>query len=128
MNDELAFMVVRAGDVDVGIEAARVQEVIPLERWDGEAALELAVVAGGAADEGAARILVVTRPGREPLAALVSGAVVLRQVPRAQLLKVPAPLAGHVRWVSHVVVSEGAGGAGGEGRAMLVVDPDRLGT
>ena len=120
-DDELAFMVVRTRDVDVGVDAARVQEVIPLERWGGEAALELAALVGAAAGEGAARILLVSRPGREPLAALVSGAVALRHVPRAQLLALPAPLAAHVRWVSHVVVSDGK-------PPLLVLDLDRLAT
>ena len=119
-GDELTLMVVHAADCDVGVDAARVQEVIPLERWSGEAALDLVQLAGAAAaDDGAVRILVVARAGREPLAALVSGTVSLRQVARAELLALPAPLAAHVRWVSHVVVSDGK-------PPLLVLDTERL--
>jgi len=50
---------------------------------------------------------------------VVSGVVSLRQVTRAELLAVPAPLAGHVRWVSHVVVSDGK-------PPLLVLDAERL--
>jgi hypothetical protein len=117
--DELTLMVVHAADCDVGVDAARVQEVIPLERWSGEAALDLVQLAGAAPAEGAVRILVVARQGREPLAAVVSGVVSLRQVTRAELLAVPAPLAAHVRWVSHVVVSDGK-------PPLLVLDAERL--
>lgn len=118
-DDDLTLMVVHATDCDVGVDAARVQEVIPLERWTGEAALDLVQLAGAAAAEGAVRILVVARPGREPLAALVSGVVSLRHVARAELLALPAPLAAHVRWVSHVVVTDGK-------PPLLVLDAERL--
>lgn len=120
MSDELALMVVRTPDFDVGVEAARVQEVIPLERWNGEAAFDLAQRVGAATTgDGATRILVVTRQGREPLAALVTGAVTLRHVARAQLLAMPAPLAERVAWVSHVVVADGQ-------PPLLVLDAERL--
>lgn len=119
MSDDVALMVVRAGGVDVGVDAARVQEVVPIAQWTGEAALDLQQRAGATSSEGAARILVVTRDGREPLAALVSGAVTLRHVPRAQLLAVPSPLRAHVPWVSHVVVTDGE-------PPLLVVDVGAL--
>ena len=112
-------MVVRTRDFDVGVDAARVQEVIPLERWTGEAALDLAQLVGATSGEGAVRILLVTRDGSEPLAALVSGAVTLRHVARADLLALPALLAAHVRWVSHVVVTDGE-------PPLLVLDAERL--
>ena len=114
-------MVVRARDFDVGVPAERVQEVIPLERWSGEAALDILQLVGAPTEEGAVRILVVTRKGREPLAALVSGAVALRHIPRGELLALPPELAGHARWVSHVVV-------GDDVAPLLVLDPDRLAT
>jgi len=113
------MMVVRARDFDVGVPAERVQEVIPLERWSGEAALDILQLVGAPTEEGTVRILVVTRRGREPLAALVSGAVALRHVPRAELLALPPELAAHARWVSHVVV-------GDRQAPLLVLDPDRL--
>jgi chemotaxis signal transduction protein len=119
MTDEVALMVVRAGAVDVGLDAARVREVVPIEQWTGEAALDLLQLVGAAGAEGNVRILVVARDGREPLAALVSGTVTLRHVTRAQLLAVPAPLDAHVRWVSHIVV-------GKDGAPLLVVDAERL--
>jgi chemotaxis signal transduction protein len=119
MAEELALMVVRTRDFDVGIEAARVQEVVPLEKWTGEAALDLAQLVGADAGEGAVRILVVTRAAKEPLAALVSGVVTLRHVARAELLELPSLLAAHVRWVSHVVVSDGQ-------PPLLVLDAERL--
>jgi chemotaxis signal transduction protein len=119
VTDELALMVVHAGDFDFAVDAARVQEVIPLEQWSGEAALDLAQQVGAPAGEGNVRILLVTRRGREPLAALVAGAVTLRHVPRSQLLAIPAPLAAHVAWLSHVVVSDGHA-------PLLVVDAERL--
>ncbi|HEY1585184.1 MAG TPA: hypothetical protein VGH63_05800, partial [Polyangia bacterium] len=119
MSDDVALMVVRAGAVDVAVDAARVQEVVPLEQWTGEAALDLLQLLGAAATEGAVRILVVTRTGREPLAALVTGSVTLRHVARTQLLALPAPLRAHVAWVSHVVVDD-------KQPPLLVVDADRL--
>jgi chemotaxis signal transduction protein len=119
MTDEVALMVVRAGGVDVGLDAARVREVLPLAQWNGEAALDLMQLVGATTVDGDVRILVVTRHGREPLAALVSGAVTLRHVARAQMLAVPMPLSAHVRWVSHVVVGDGEA-------PLLVVDADRL--
>ncbi|MDB4969327.1 MAG: hypothetical protein JWN44_5016 [Myxococcales bacterium] len=119
MSDELALMVVRTRDFDLGLSAAQVQEVIPLERWTGEAAFDLVQLIGATSDEGAVRILVVTRQGRSPLAALVSGAVTLRYVQREQLLSLPAALAAHVGWFSHVVVTDGQ-------PPLLVLDAERL--
>jgi chemotaxis signal transduction protein len=119
MTEELALMVVRTRDFDFGVDAARVQEVIPLERWTGEAALDLAQLVGGTTVDGAVRILLVTRQGAEPLAALVSGAVTLRHVARGELLALPAQLAAHVRWLSHVVVTDGE-------PPLLVLDTERL--
>jgi len=119
MIEQLALMVVHARDFDFAVAAERIQEVIPLERWSGEAALDLAQRVGANASEGAVRILLVTRDGREPLAALVSGAVTLRHVARHELLTLPPPLAAHVAWVSHVVVSDGQ-------PPLLVLDTERL--
>jgi hypothetical protein len=119
MSDDVALMVVRAGAVEVGVEAARVQEVVPVAQWTGEAALDLQQHAGAGATEGAVRILVVKRDGREPLAALVSGAVTLRHVARGALLSLPPLLRAHVRWVSHVVVADGR-------PPLLVVDAAEL--
>jgi chemotaxis signal transduction protein len=119
MADEVALMVLRTPDFDVGIDAARVQEVVPLAQWTGEAALDLGQLVGAPPSEGAVRILVVTSTAREPLAALVSGSVTLRHVARAELLALPPPLAAHVRWVSHVVVSDGQ-------PPLLVLDAERL--
>jgi chemotaxis signal transduction protein len=119
MSEELALMVVRTRDFDVGVAAERVQEVIPLQHWSGEAALDLAQLVGATTGDGAVRILLVTRRGREPLAALVSGAVTLRHVARAELLALPSLLAAHVKWVSHVVVSDGQ-------PPLLVLDAERL--
>jgi len=116
---EVALMVVRAPNFDFAVAADRVQEVIPLERWNGEAALDLAQVVGAPSVEGAVRVLLVTRDGREPFAALVSGAVTLRHVARTELLTVPAPLAAHVAWLSHIVVSDGQ-------PPLLVLDTERL--
>lgn len=118
--EEAALMVVHTPDVDLGLDAARVREVIPVESWTGEPALDLAQLVGVAGGDGAVRILVITRAGREPLAALVSGAVRLHQVRRAQLLPLPAELAAHVDRISHVVVRDGQ-------PPLLVLDADRLG-
>ena len=120
MTNEVALMVVRAGDLDVGLDAARVQEVLPLAQWNGEAALDLLQQVGATGAAGDARILVVTRQGREPLAALVSGAVTLRHIARADMLPLPPELRAHVAWLSHVVISEGQ-------TPLLVVDTERLG-
>lgn len=121
MSGELPLMVVHARDFDVGVPAERVQEVIPLERWSGEAALDILQLVGAQTEEGTVRILVVTRQGREPLAALVSGAVSLRHVPRKELLALPRELAAHARFVSHVVVAD-------QGAPLLVLDPDQIAT
>jgi chemotaxis signal transduction protein len=118
-GEELALMVVQTADFDVGVVAERVQEVVPIEKWSGEAALDLLQLVGAPSGEGAVRILVVRRDGREPLAALVSGAVALRHVARGELLELPAPLAAHARWVSHVVISDGRA-------PLLVLDTERL--
>jgi hypothetical protein len=119
MSEELALMVVRTRDFDFGVAAERVREVIPLAQWSGEAAVDLAQLVGATSSEGAVRILLVTRSGREPLAALISGSVTLRHVARAELLALPAMLAAHVAWVSHVVVSDGQ-------PPLLVLDAERL--
>jgi chemotaxis signal transduction protein len=119
VSEELALMVVRTRDFDVGIDAARVREVVPLAEWTGEAAVDLVQLVGATAGGGAVRIVVVTRDRREPLAALVSGAVTLRHVPRGELLALPALLAAHVRWISHVVVSDGL-------PPLLVLDAERF--
>jgi len=120
MSDEIALMVVHAGAVDVGVDAARVQEVVPIAQWTGEAAFDLQQHAGATVTEGAARILVVARDGREPLAALVAGDVSLKHIGRGQLMPVPPLLRAHVRWVSHVVVADGQ-------PPLLVVDAAELG-
>jgi chemotaxis signal transduction protein len=117
---EMALMVVHAADFDFAVAAERVQEVIPLERWNGEAAVDLAQLVGAPSVEGAVRILLVTRDGREPFAALVSGAVTMRHVARSELLSLPAPLAAHVAWISHIVVADGE-------PPLLVLDTERLG-
>jgi hypothetical protein len=119
MSGDVALMIVHTADFDIGIDAARIHEVIPLERWSGEAAFDLLERVGSSGVEGAARILVVRRDTAAPLAALVSGSVTLRHVARRELLAVPAPLAAHVRWLSHVVVTDGQ-------RPLLVVDAERI--
>ncbi|HXU74586.1 MAG TPA: hypothetical protein VN947_35065 [Polyangia bacterium] len=119
MNDELALMVVHARNVDFAVAAARVQEVVPVDRWAGEPAIDLAQLVGVEPEGGAVRILLLARAGREPLAALVSGDVTLRHIARDHLLPLPAPLAAHVRWISHVVVSDGQ-------QPLLVLDAERV--
>ena len=119
-GEEVALMVIRAGDVEVAVEATRVHEVVPLEQWNGEAALDLQEQTGAGVTQGPARILVVTRPGRPPLAAIVSAAVTLRHVARAQLLSLPPLLRAHVRWASHVAIAAGR-------PPLLLVDPGELG-
>ena len=119
MTNELALMVVHTRDFDLGVAAERVREVVLLEEWQGEAPLALAGLVGAVATEDVVRVLLVTRQGREPLATLVSGAVRLRHVTRAELLELPAPLARHVKWISHVVVSDGQ-------PPLLVIDVERL--
>jgi chemotaxis signal transduction protein len=119
VSQELTLMVVAAPVVELGIDAALVLEVIPFDRWSGTASQALQERMG-AVVEGARRILLVARQGREPLALEVSGAVRLRQVERSAALELPELLAPHARWISHVIMTDGQ-------LPLLVVDPEQLG-
>ncbi|HEY1585030.1 MAG TPA: hypothetical protein VGH63_05030 [Polyangia bacterium] len=119
MSGDLAMMVVRMRDFDLGLAAERVREVVLVEQWGGDLPPTLAQLVGAEETGDTVRVLLIMRPGREPLATLVSGTVRLRHVAPGELLALPALLARQVRRISHVVVTDGE-------PPLLVVDVERL--
>jgi hypothetical protein len=117
-GDEVAVMIVPTPTVDLALDAELVREVIPFERWNGPS-VAVQKVWLHADVEGGRRILLVARRDRVPLAIDVSGDVRLRHVPRSSVLAVPSPLDRHVRWVSHVIITDGKA-------PVLLLDPEHL--
>jgi hypothetical protein len=115
-----SFLIVSGRAVEIAIDASRIQDIVPETQWTGAPPLDLlASVAHVAPGGEEARILVVQLGGGVSLPVRAQGALRVDTIATEAILAVPELLAGHARWLSQLVLVEGA-------RPLFILDPDRL--
>jgi hypothetical protein len=119
-GQELPFIILPGRRSDLGLEAARVREIVAGHAWEGPPPLDLLAFAGqGPAEAGEARVLVIRRSDGKDVPVRVVGRLRTQPFAAEQVLPLPLLLQPHAHWATAVIIPE-------SGSALVIIDCDRL--